>query len=77
MKKVNIAVEVLTHRNRPQVVVRRGIRYTVERVVDWWVIRGRWWHREERRVYFTLVTERGIIEVYHGEGGWVLSRVAD
>ena len=47
----------------------RGIRlgkrvYRVRRVLDSWVLQTRWWGREEKRVYFRLDTDRGVIEIY-------------
>lgn len=38
--------------------------YRVCRLIDYWILQTRWWGREERRIYFRLETDRGIVEVY-------------
>lgn len=52
-------------------------RLDVRSVVDNWVARSRWWSTDERRVYFRLLTTRGVIEIYRLGHDWYLSRVAD
>lgn len=49
----------------------------VRRPVDFWIRQGRWWAGEERRVYFRLITARGVVEIYRSDDDWVLAKVAD
>jgi hypothetical protein len=36
-------------------------------VLDSWVLQSRWWGREEKRVYYCLDTDRGVIEIYRSD----------
>lgn len=61
-------------------VERRWLR--VRRVLETWVIQGAWWHREERRLYARVLTDRAVVEVFHRRVGqvavgWYLARVVD
>jgi hypothetical protein len=70
-------VSVRTVRGWP-VDVRRGDRtYRVRELIDVWVVQGRWWGEEEKRVFFRLRTDRGDLEVYRSGDRWVLSKVMD
>ncbi len=51
-------------------VVRRPLRY--------WIRESRWWTgRSERRAYFSLLTQEGVVEIYRIGEKWVLSRIFD
>ncbi len=52
-------------------------RYRVREPLDVWVVQGRWWGEEEKRVFFRLRTDRGEVEVYRSGERWVLSKVMD
>jgi hypothetical protein len=51
--------------------------YRVERLLEAWVVQGRWWGCEERREYVRLLTDRATIEVYRSGATWHLARVVD
>ena len=51
--------------------------FIVERILDGWISQGRWWRREEKRIYLKLLTDRGIVEVYRIGEKWKLSRLFD
>jgi hypothetical protein len=36
----------------------------VRRVLDFWILQSRWWGREEKRIYFRLETDGGVMEIY-------------
>lgn len=58
----NIAVDA---RNRvPRRLRWDGRTYRVRRLLDYWILQTRWWGREEKRIYFRLETNRGVVEVY-------------
>lgn len=77
VKRHTDTVSVRTVRGWP-VDVRRGDRtYRVRELIDVWVVQGRWWGEEEKRVFFRLRTDRGDLEVYRSGDRWVLSRVMD
>lgn len=41
-------------------------RFRVRGVVDAWTVVGKWWGmHEQRRRYFSLVTDRGAVIIYH------------
>lgn len=67
---------------KPPVFVWRGQRYRVLRLVDWWVVQGRWWTAEEkRRVYLVQARseiDEGYYEIAHSSNrSWLLIRVYD
>lgn len=41
-----------------------GRTYRIRRLLDYWILQTRWWGREEKRIYYRLETNRGIVEVY-------------
>lgn len=52
--------------------------YQVEQVLETWTYRSKWWtNKEETREYMLLITTNGVMEIYHGTEGWMLSRVYD
>lgn len=61
----------------PQAFCWRGALYEVECVLERWSARSEWWGAEEQREYFMLLTQRGVMEIFHGRGGWMLSRIVD
>ena len=78
MKRINEPVTVFTVDRRPHIVKWRHKRFNVLRIMDYWVVQGRWWLREEKRVYLRLATDRGPIEIFHRDGSeWILSRIFD
>lgn len=66
-----------TREGRPHRVRLRGRWLPVLDVVDAWVIQGRWWSREERRLYARLRTPAGTFDLCHREGRWELAAVVD
>jgi hypothetical protein len=36
-------------------------------VLDFWILQSRWWGCEEKRIYFSLETDGGVVEVYRTE----------
>lgn len=77
MKRRSETVSVHTARGWPA-TIRRGDRaYRVLELLDVWVVQGRWWGEEEKRVFFRLRTDGGLLEVYRSGEHWVLSRIMD
>ena len=77
MKIIRAPVEVEVKKGWP-VLIRWGHRrMAVRQVSDWWVARERWWAKEEERVYFRLVTDKGTVEVYRSGDQWTLARLFD
>ncbi len=68
MKFLNVPISVEARKGVPR-RIRWGRRtYIVRRLLDFWILQSRWWAREEKRVYFRLETDQGVMEVYRGEG---------
>jgi hypothetical protein len=40
-------------------------------VVDFWILQSRWWGREEKRIYFRLETDGGVVEVYRTDASFM------
>lgn len=66
-----------TRDGRPSRLCLRGRWLPVLEVVDAWVIQGRWWSREERRLYTRLLTPAGTLDLCYREGRWELAGVVD
>lgn len=56
-----------------------GVVDRVRRTLDAWVLRGRWWERDDRRVYLLVETERRrVVELERrGPASWRVLRVHD
>jgi hypothetical protein len=82
MKLIAEKVEVELKKGWPMRIHWDGRAVTVTRLIDCWVAQGRWWAREEKRIYFQLDTRRGAIEIYRSglvtaDEAWVLARIFD
>lgn len=55
----------------------QGKLFEVECVLESWTSRGNWWGSEEYREYYMLLTQRGVVEIFSGRTGWMLSRIVD
>ncbi len=77
MKRIGEKVDVREKKGWPAEVMWCGKVYRTQRLIDFWVVRSRWWATEEQRVYFRLGTNRGMLEVSSSNGHWVLSKMFD
>ena len=77
MKRIGEEIEVRTVRDRPVAFRWRRRHYTVRETIDTWILQGKWWVREERRVYFKVLTDRGTMEIFHRDDRWWLSSIYD
>lgn len=79
MRRVNQPISVQTQSSRPSRISWAGEVLNVQKLIECWVHQTGWWKPEggERRVYYRLKTETGIVEVYRSGEGWTLSRIAD
>jgi len=77
MKRRFEPVDVEVTRGWPVVVKRHGHTHRVRSLLDAWVIQGRWWAAEERRVCFRVSTTGGIMELYRSGEEWILARIED
>lgn len=69
MKYVNAPISVEVRKGIPR-RIRWGRRiYDVRQMLDFWILQSRWWGCEEKRVYFRLETDGGVMEVYREERG--------
>jgi hypothetical protein len=43
------------------------------------VLQSRWWTRDgpERRVYYRVDTDRGVVDIYQSDSRWTLARHLD
>lgn len=77
MKRRFESVEVEVTKGWPVLVNWNGKKHRVQCLVEAWVVQGKWWAREERRVYFRVVTTGGTFDIFRSGDDWVLSRVQD
>ena len=71
MKFINVPVSVDARKGVPRRIHRGRRIYTVRRVVDFWILQSRWWGREEKRIYFRLETDGGVVEVYRTDASFM------
>lgn len=64
MKFINTPVSVDARKGVPRRIRWDRSVYSVRRLLDFWILQSRWWGREEKRVYFRLETDGGVVEVY-------------
>ncbi|MBX7214047.1 MAG: hypothetical protein K1X39_08570 [Thermoflexales bacterium] len=76
-----IQVETLDEQGAPRAFGWRGRNWTVERVVQRWMIDTDWWSERGRlrRFYVAVITREGLLcALFHDpEGGWRITRVYD
>lgn len=77
MKHLSLPIHVDAPRGRPQKLHWNDRTVPVRQLADFWVLQGRWWAKEERRVYFRAETPRGLVELYRSGDEWRLARVMD
>lgn len=64
-------IDVWQGPNGPIRVRWAGRVHTVDRIVDRWVLQGRWWAGEERRLYYRFLLHTGLtIDVYRSGATW-------
>ena len=64
MKSIQEKIAVDARNRVPRRLRWENRTYRVRRLLDYWILQTRWWGREEKRIYFRLETNRGIVEVY-------------
>lgn len=80
MRRVDRPVQVQLRNSHPVRIRWNERTLTVRDLLECWVHQTGWWKPGggERRVYYRLATDVGIVEVYRiGEGAWRLARMAD
>jgi len=84
MKRRFEPIQVDLTRGWPVALHRNGNTHRVQHLIDYWVVEGRWWAEEERRVYFRVLTTGGTMDIFrrgneaHSDAGtWMLSKVLD
>jgi hypothetical protein len=64
MKSINEPITV-DARNGVPLRFQWGRRtYPIRKLLDYWILQTRWWGCEERRIYFRLETDAGVVDVY-------------
>lgn len=80
MRRINQPVRVLLDEGGPARITFEDQTLVVQELILCWVYQTRWWAPggDERRVYYRLQTNAGVVEVYRKNGrDWVLTRIAD
>lgn len=77
MKAYDEPIAVETRKGWPQTIQWRRSTYSVEKVIDYWVLQTKWWVKDEKRVYFQVACGRSILEIYKTDGEWTLAKVVD
>ena len=70
-------IDVVEKDKTPTAFCWKGHLYEVEQVLETWSAREQWWGNADRREYYLLITTNGVVEIFHGRAGWMLSRVYD
>ena len=64
MKRIDEPIRVQCAGKCIEALYWRGRRVAVYEQTNVWVIRSRWWSVDEKRIYRTLHTGKGLLEVY-------------
>lgn len=64
MKYLNESITVDARNSVPYRFRWQGRTYRTRKLLDYWILQTRWWGREEKRIYFRLETNHGVMEVY-------------
>lgn len=79
MRRVNQPVSVEVEDSCPARISWSDDILHVEDLIKCWVHQTGWWNPsgDERRVYYRLQTDEGIVDVYRSGTKWTLSRIVD
>jgi len=77
MKLMMEPIDVSATAATPTAFCWQGRLFEVENVLETWSARGEWWGREDKREYYMLMTTSGVMEIFRGREGWMLSRIYD
>jgi len=77
MKLMMEPIDVSARTATPTAFCWQGRLFEVENVLETWSARGEWWGHEDQREYYLLMTTRGVMEIFRGREGWMLSRIYD
>lgn len=79
MRRVNQSISVRAEDSRPTHISWEGELVRVEDLIKCWVHQTGWWNPEgdQRRVYYRLKTEAGIVDIYRSGTEWTLTRILD
>ncbi|RPI67644.1 MAG: hypothetical protein EHM43_07110 [Ignavibacteriae bacterium] len=77
MKLLMEPIDVAEHAAAPSAFCWQGRLFEVETVLENWSARGTWWGIDDRREYYLLMTQNGVMEIFRSRNGWMLSRVYD
>jgi hypothetical protein len=77
MKLLHEPIAVQTRKGWPVRLQRGESIVQVRDVLRVWVHQTGWWKVEERREYFMLHTDAGVVVIYRKDGEWMLARSMD
>lgn len=77
MRRKHSRIEVYRRGGRLHAVRHNGRHRRILEVVDRWVVQGRWWSKEEKRIFYRVRTGDGVMEIYRSGKIWRLSKIID
>lgn len=77
MKRLLSPIQVETSKGWPVQLFWKDRTIRVHQPLDYWIRESRWWADAEKRVYFFLETDAGILEIYRAGSTWILARRVD
>lgn len=78
MRLILSPITVRLDGSKPVQILYRKRWYTIEKVVDFWVVQDSWWKGGRTRHYIQALTDSGYVEIYRDEKRqWILSRMWD
>lgn len=79
MRRINQSISVQADDSYPTEISWDGDLLHVEDLIKCWVYQTGWWNPEggERRVYYRLKTDAGVVDVYRSGAEWTLARILD
>lgn len=79
MRRIDKPISVQVQDSRPARIFWNDEVCRVEELIKCWVHQTGWWHPEggERRIYYRLKVDGGIVDVYRSGEDWRVARVID
>jgi len=72
MRFLNTPIDVIADsRGRPRIIAWKGRRYRVIDISEVWISRGRWWAREDERIFMRVETDAAQFVVYRSGCAWI------
>ena len=83
MKRIFVEISVSIVNGSPSSFEYLGVNHVIQSIDNKWIVQGKWWSKEEKRVYFRVHTQKGVAVIFQKQTAlpqskyWVLEEIFD